>query len=59
MRGNVFKLCQGRCRLSTGKQVFSEGVVRQWHRLPGEVLESPSLEVFKMRPMIWLPFWMG
>jgi len=45
--GNGSKLSQGMFRLDVGKHFYTDGVVKHWNRLSGEVLDVPGLSAFE------------
>ena len=47
-RGDVLKLKEGRLRLDI-KKFFTIRVVRNWHRLPGYVVDVLSLETLNVK----------
>ncbi|KFV84661.1 hypothetical protein N308_02718, partial [Struthio camelus australis] len=46
---NGQKLNHGKFHLNLRKNFFTVRVAEHWTRLPREVVESPSLEIFKAR----------
>ena len=48
-RGNSFKIKEGRFELDIRKKSFAVRMVRQWNRLPRNVVEALSLETFRVR----------
>jgi len=48
-RRNGFTLKEGRFRSDIRKKFFTVKVVKHWHRLPIEVVDAPSLEIFEAR----------
>ncbi|RMC07026.1 hypothetical protein DUI87_16479 [Hirundo rustica rustica] len=47
--GAVSGCIKGNIGWTLGKSFFTERAIKYWYSLPGEVVESPSLDVFRTR----------
>lgn len=47
IRGDDFKLKEGRFILDVRRKCFTRRMVRHWSRLPRKIVDAPFLEVFK------------
>lgn len=47
-RGNGYKLHQEKCLLTIRENFFTMRTINHWNNLLRDIVESPSLEVFKM-----------
>ena len=48
-RGNGMKVQHRKFRMNVQKNFFTVRVTEHWNSLPREVVESPSLEIFRTR----------
>jgi len=65
-RGNGHKLKQSKFQLNMRKNFFTLRMTEHWNRLPRGAVESPSLEIFKIRldkvlcSLLWVTLlWQG
>ena len=58
-RRNGVKLKKERFRLEFRKKLFTERLMRHWHRLPRESVDTPPLEVVKARLDGAMAVWSG
>ena len=49
IRGNFFKLKEGKFKLDVRQKFYTQLVVRLRNRFPREAVDTPSLEMFKAR----------
>ena len=49
VRGHICKLEKQRCKTSLRQKFFTQSVLERWNKVPVQVVEAPSVNVFKNR----------